>query len=78
MNEKNVRIGNRISGLAMVVFGGAIMSGGGAFIPAGAVFAIEGVGDLVSGDHHYVSSNVAGYLSKGKIKWEYQFDRYKK
>jgi len=66
MNEKTVS------------FGGAIMSGGREFIPAGGVFALEGLGDLISGDHHYVSSNVASYLSKGRINWVYQFDRYKR
>ena len=77
MNEKTIRIGNRASGLAMLVFGGAIMSGGGPFIPAGALFATEGLGDLITGDHHYVSSKVIKYFSKGKIEIKYEFDRHK-
>ena len=78
MNKKIAKVSNRTTGLVRLIAGGIIIGGGGFFIPIGGIFAIEGLGDFVTGDHHYVSSRVINYLSKRKIKIEYQFDNYKK
>jgi len=74
MDEKKRRIMNRIGGLAM----GGI---GWFFIYAtkdfgledivGTLFILEGAGDLISGSHHYVTTNIIRYLSKGKIDIRY-------
>jgi hypothetical protein len=73
------RIGNRVSGLAMLTFGGIISfgtQGFGAEDIAGYMFIAEGLGDLISGDHHYVSSRIVKYISRGKIKINYDCNKY--
>lgn len=51
MKEKTVRIGNRISGLAMITFGSIAMSTDNTALDVGgAIFLIEGLGDLISGE----------------------------
>lgn len=78
MKEKTIRIGNRISGLAMIAFGGLVASSGVLFLIAGSsLFIAEGAGDLVTGDHHYVSSKLLKYFSNGKLDIKYMGDRYK-
>ena len=81
MNKKLNRLGNRIfGGLAMATFGGII-----AFTTdntlldlGGALFIIEGAGDIISGDHHYVSSRVIKYFSREKINITYEGNKYAK
>jgi hypothetical protein len=63
MNEKQIKLGNRMAGLAMIVFGEAISIGtNNPFLEAGgALFVLEGAGDLVSGEHHYISGAILKY-----------------
>ncbi len=74
LNEKQTRLGNRLSGLAMMVFGGIT---GTALPPIGALLIAEGTGDLIWGDHHYLSSSIISYATKGEVQIEYQFDEHK-
>lgn len=72
MNEQQIRIGNKVAGLGMIVFGGIIGLARGEnnisnlnnlFLSAGgALFATEGLGDLITGQHHYVSSKITNYF----------------
>lgn len=73
MEEKYYKVGNRISGLVMAVFGGII-----AFNTdhigldiAGSLLVIEGAGDLISGRHHYLSTNLLRYFTGRKIDIRY-------
>lgn len=67
MNERTIKIGNRLSGLAMIAFGGIIMTSDAMQVPfviGGTAFMIEGMGDLITGDHHYVSVKVQEYIQR--------------
>ena len=75
MVENKDRIVNRISGLLMVVFGGISMSTDMPLLDvAGTMFLAEGVGDLISGRHHYISTGIIRYLSRGKLDIRYRGD----
>lgn len=79
MKEKTIRIGNRISGLLMITFGGIISSTNNVPLDAVAtMFMCEGASDLISGDHHYASSRVIKYLSRGKLNITYDYNKYAK
>ncbi len=72
MNERTKKIGNRMSGLAMIAFGGIIVTADQLpFVIGGGMFMAEGVGDLIKGTHHYVSTRMIKYLSRGKFDIEY-------
>ena len=73
--ERNIKIGNRISGLAMVVFGGILTSGDTALLYAGgAMFMAEGFSDLISGQHHYLSTSILRYFSRDKLNIDHGGD----
>lgn len=73
MNNAARQIGNRASGLAMLVFGGILASTDSLILDSGAaLFMMEGVGDLISGKHHYISANVLRYISRGRINLNYE------
>ena len=79
MEEKTRRKFNRLSGLSMMVFGGIIASAGSPLlITGGGIFLSEGIGDLISGDHHYVSSRVVKLVTRGKVNITYEGNRYAK
>ena len=61
-NEEKVKLWNRLNGLAMIVFGEAIMLGDNPIVKAGgAGFVLEGAGDLVTGEYHYFSHAILNY-----------------
>ncbi len=55
---------NRLFGGLEVVIGGIFLSSGGGPIlyAGGTLFLTEGVGDIISGEHHYLGSRVVGYI----------------
>mgnify|MGYP001610624047 FL=1 len=68
MKERNIKIGNRISGLAMIAFGSIVSTGN--MIPlyiGGGAFIAEGLGDFISGQHHYCSTKAYNFI-KNRIK----------
>ena len=74
MKDKYIKIGNRVSGLGIMAFGGivAFSTKDLLFDVGGSLFMLEGAGDLISGRHHYVSANILRYFSKGKINIRYR------
>ena len=74
MNERQIRIENRVSGLAMLIFGGIIGLGRGEvdigslgnilLTTGGALYATEGLSDLITGEHHYASSQIIKAISE--------------
>ncbi len=72
MDEKSRKLGNRLSGLAMLAFGGVIMTGDSLpFIFFGVAYMVEGSGDLIKGTHHYASTRIIKCLSRGGLDIEY-------
>ena len=52
----------------MLIFGGIISSTNSNLLDVGgAAFMVEGAGDLISGDHHYIMARALKCLSRGKI-----------
>jgi hypothetical protein len=75
MKEENYRLGNRMYGLTAIVLGGLAISADNLFGEiVGTVMATEGAGDLVTGYHHFVSTNLLRLFSKGKIDIRYYGD----
>ena len=72
------RLEHRLGGLAMATFGGIVMtSGDPSLVIGGSLFLAEGLGDVISGDHHYISDTIISYLTRGKVNIEYAGDRNK-
>jgi len=80
VEEKNkITFENRISGLAMLIFDGILTynTNNNILDIGGAAFMIEGIGDLISGNHHHVSFNVLKYISRRNIDLiKYQWRKY--
>ena len=57
------RLGNRISGLCMSVFGAILLFGSDNTVLdiGGSAFLVEGVADFLSGKYHYISSRLLRY-----------------
>lgn len=76
MNEKQIRLANRIFGLFRTAFVGGLITS--AYLnresislsreiiagEIGLTLIIDGVGDLITGQHHYLSSNIIKYISE--------------
>ena len=80
MEEKTIRFGDRMYGVALIAFGGlCALTTDNLFLDvSGAIFATEGLGDLISGEHHYLSSRLINYISRGKININDKGDPYSK
>lgn len=75
IDEKKIRMGNRISGLAMVAFGVILTQTDSTLLDAvGSLFVIEGAVDFISRRHHYVSTGIIRYLSRDRIDIRYRGD----
>ena len=56
----------------MIVFGGVLMMADEpSTYVAGGAFIVEGLGDLITGKHHYVSTNTIRYVTGGRIDIKY-------
>ncbi|MCX6748287.1 MAG: hypothetical protein NT076_01660 [Candidatus Pacearchaeota archaeon] len=65
MSRKNLKLGNRGYGLVAIALGGIFGSAGGLpFSIVGGLLVTEGVGDLISGEHHYLSVSAYEYISR--------------
>ena len=69
MKKETFKIVSRVYGLSAIALGGMFLS-----IPElttgdimGTLFIAEGLGDLITGNHHYLSIRAVKYLSRGKI-----------
>ena len=81
MEEKTIRRINRLGGLALASLGGMSFAKGPESIPIiiiGGTLLIEGVGDIMTGDHHYVGSRALKFLSRGRINITYRGNKYTK
>lgn len=47
-------------------------------ITLGLMTAVDGVGNLITGNHHYLISKLSKFLSKGKSTINYRGDKYPK
>ena len=69
MKKETFKIVSRVYGLSAIALGGMFLS-----IPElttgdimGTLFIAEGLGDLITGNHHYLSTRAIKYISGGKI-----------
>ncbi len=74
MTEKQIRFGDRMYGLTLIAFGGGIALAtrlDNILLDAfGALFVTEGLGDLMTGQHHYLSSSfINPILEKRKRRY---------
>jgi hypothetical protein len=66
MTEREIRTGNRLYGLCLIAFSGIVASAGNVTLDLlAAPFVIEGIGDIITGDHHYLGSKLLKRLGIG-------------
>jgi len=67
MTEKQIRLGNRMHGLfGLTLFGLAAFASPPLSLIV-APIAVDGVGDIITGEHHYLSSRAIHYFSGRRI-----------